>query len=48
MLRYGNLNLEYLNNAHNITIWRKSELLNEQKVHLYIRNEIKNDVKFNG
>ena len=48
MVRYGNINLEYLNNAHNITIWRKSELLNEKKVHLYIRDEIKNDVKFNG
>lgn len=28
-LRHGNLNLEYLNNAHNITIWRKPELQNE-------------------
>lgn len=47
MLRYGNINLEYLNNAHNITIWRKSELLNEKQVHFYIREEIQNDVKFN-
>lgn len=45
-LKFGNLNLEYLNNAHNITIWRKAELLNEEKINLYIRNEIKNDVKF--
>jgi 4-hydroxybenzoate polyprenyltransferase len=45
-LKFGNLNLEYLNNAHNITIWRKAELLNEEEINLYIRNEIKNDVKF--
>jgi hypothetical protein len=45
-LKFGNLNLKYLNNAHNITIWRKAELLNEEKINLYIRNEIKNDVRF--
>lgn len=48
MMRYGNINLKYLNNAHNITIWRKSELLNEKQVHFYIREEIKNSVTFNG
>lgn len=47
-LKFGNLNLEYLNNAHNITIWRKAELQNEEKIKSYIRNEIKNDVKFKG
>lgn len=45
-LKYGNLNLEYLNNAHNITIWRKPELQNEINIGKYIREEIKNDVKF--
>lgn len=46
-LKFGNLNLEYLNNAHNITIWRKAELQHEENIKLYIRNEIKNDVRFN-
>lgn len=48
ILQFGNLNLIYLNNAHNITIWRKAELQNEEKIKLYIRHEIKNNVKFKG
>lgn len=48
IIQYGNLKLEYLDNAHNITIWRKAELQNEENVKSYIRKEIKNDVKFKG
>lgn len=48
ILRFGNLNLEYLNNAHNITIWRKAELQNEEDIYNYIRYEIKNDIKYKG
>lgn len=44
--QFGNLNLEYLNNAHNITIWRKAELQNEEKIKAYIRKEIRGEVKF--
>jgi hypothetical protein len=44
--QFGNLNLEYLNNAHNITIWRKAELQNVEKIKSYIRKQIKNEVKF--
>src|SRR5690606_9337279 len=36
---YGNLKLEYLTNAHNITIWRKSELQNRENIKLYIKDE---------
>lgn len=46
IIQYGNLKLEYLNNAHNITIWRKAELQNEENVKSYIRKEIKNEIKF--
>lgn len=41
---YGNLKLEYLTNAHNITIWRKSELQNRENIKLYIKGEIKNKI----
>jgi hypothetical protein len=46
-LQFGNLNPIYLENAHNITIWRKYELSNEIKLRKYIKHEIKRDVKFN-
>lgn len=42
IILYGNLKLEYLNNAHNLTIWRKAELLNEANIKSYIKDEIKN------
>jgi hypothetical protein len=45
IIQYGNLKLEYLNNAHSITIWRKAELQNEVNVKSYIKDEIKKDVK---
>jgi len=41
---YGNLQLKYLTNAHNITIWRKSELQNQENIKLYIKDEIKNNI----
>lgn len=41
---YGNLKLEYLTNAHNITIWRKSELQNEENIRSYIKDQIKNKI----
>lgn len=44
ILLYGNLKLEYLTNAHNITIWRKSELQNRENIKLYIKGEIKNKI----
>ncbi len=46
ILRFGNINLKYLNNAYNITIWRKSELLNKENIKEYICKEIKNDITF--
>lgn len=48
IIRYGNLNLEYLDNAHNITIWRKAELQNEKNIKTYIQKEIRNNVGFKG
>ena len=45
---FGNINLKYLKNAHNMTIWRKPELQNENKIRSYIKKEIKNDITFKG
>lgn len=46
IIRYGNINLNYLNNAKAITIWRKPELKNENKIQKYIKNTIKSEVNF--
>lgn len=38
---FGNINLKFLDNAKEITIWNKTELNEEEKLTNYIRNRIK-------
>lgn len=38
---FGNINLKFLDNAKEITIWNKTELNEEEKLMNYIRNRIK-------
>ena len=40
-LFFGNVNLKYLDNAKEITIWNKNELNNEEELINYIRKRIK-------
>lgn len=48
IFRFGNIKLEHLTNAHNITIWRKAELQDKENIKAYIKEEIKNKVSFKG
>lgn len=44
--KYCNIKLQCIDNARNVTLWRKYELKNEVDVDQYIRKIIKTDVRF--
>ena len=41
ILIYSNLNFEYIRNAHDILIWRKSDLKDNKNIFKYLKKEIK-------
>lgn len=45
ILIYSNLNFEYIRNAHDILIWRKSDLKDNKNIFKYLKKEIKSKVE---